>query len=174
MHWRQDSSNIIWCDFTGLYYDVGFEFDVYVTAKRHLNPKTRQNPVWRKPVTPPERLKDALDNVRYSTDKKCWWIEKVTITQGSLDCSCSDRASNKITYCSIRTFNVNSKKLKYMPILDAVKVSAPLNHESIAFRLRVHDKIIVNINHEKCISFTWDERAVIKFTGSKSSLIVAS
>ena len=49
--------------FTGLYRDVGFEFNVYVNAQGHLNRKTRQSHVWHKPVTPPDRLKDAIDEV---------------------------------------------------------------------------------------------------------------
>jgi len=49
--------------FTGFYHDVGFEFNVYVNAQGRLNHKTRQNPVWHKPVTPPDRLKEAIDEV---------------------------------------------------------------------------------------------------------------
>ena len=40
--------------FTGLYRNVGFEFNVYINAQGHLNRKTRQNPVWHKPVTLPD------------------------------------------------------------------------------------------------------------------------
>ena len=49
--------------FTGFYHNVGFEFNVYVNAQGRLNLKTRHNPVWHKPVTPPDKLKDAMDEV---------------------------------------------------------------------------------------------------------------
>jgi len=49
--------------FTGFYHDVGFEFNVYVNAQGRLNRKTRQNPVWHKPVTPPDTLREAIDEV---------------------------------------------------------------------------------------------------------------
>src|SRR5437016_4293799 len=49
--------------FTGLYHNVRFEFNVYVNAQGHLNHKTRQNPVWHKPVTPPDILRDTMDEV---------------------------------------------------------------------------------------------------------------
>ena len=38
--------------YTGLYHDVRFEFNIYVNAQGRLNRKTRQNPVWHKPVVP--------------------------------------------------------------------------------------------------------------------------
>jgi len=49
--------------FTGFYHDVRFEFNVYVNAQGRLNRKTRQNPVWHKPVTPPDTLREAIDEV---------------------------------------------------------------------------------------------------------------
>jgi len=49
--------------FTGFYHDVGFEFNVYVNAQGRLNRKPRQNPVWHKPVSPPDSLKDAINEV---------------------------------------------------------------------------------------------------------------
>src|SRR5208282_5977963 len=49
--------------FTGSYRDVRFEFNVYVNAQGHLNRKTRQNPVWHKPIAPPDILRDAIDEV---------------------------------------------------------------------------------------------------------------
>ena len=57
---RVISYNVI---FTGLYHNVRFEFNVYVNAQGHLNRKTRQNPVWHKPVAPPDILRDAIDEV---------------------------------------------------------------------------------------------------------------
>ena len=49
--------------FTGLYHDIRFEFNVYVNGQGRLNPKTRQNPVWHKPVAPPDTLRDAIEEV---------------------------------------------------------------------------------------------------------------
>ena len=49
--------------FTGFYRGVGFEFNVYVNSQGRLNPKTKQNPVWHKPVAPPDTLRDAIDEV---------------------------------------------------------------------------------------------------------------
>jgi len=49
--------------FTGFYHDVEFEFNVYINARGRLNRKTRQNPVWHKPVTPPDTLREAIDEV---------------------------------------------------------------------------------------------------------------
>jgi hypothetical protein len=49
--------------FTGLYHDVRFEFKVYVNGQGSLNRKTGQNLVWHKPVTPPDMLRDAIDEV---------------------------------------------------------------------------------------------------------------
>ena len=49
--------------FTGLYHDVKFEFNVYVNAQGRLNPKTKQNPVWHKPIVPPDMLREAINEV---------------------------------------------------------------------------------------------------------------
>ena len=49
--------------FTGFYHDIGFEFNVYVNHQGRLNPKTKQNPVWHKPVALPDTLRDAIDEV---------------------------------------------------------------------------------------------------------------
>ena len=49
--------------FKGFYQEVRFEFNIYVNAQGHLNRKTRQNPVWHKPVIPPDMLKDVIDEV---------------------------------------------------------------------------------------------------------------
>ena len=46
-----------------LYHDIRFEFNVYVNGQGRLNPKTRQNPVWHKPVAPPDTLRDAIEEV---------------------------------------------------------------------------------------------------------------
>ena len=43
--------------FTGFYHNVEFEFNVYVNGQGRLNPKTRRNPVWHKPVAPPDTLR---------------------------------------------------------------------------------------------------------------------
>ena len=49
--------------FTGFYLDVTFEFNVYVNGQGHLNRKTRQNPVWHKPVKTLDMLRDEIDEV---------------------------------------------------------------------------------------------------------------
>ena len=49
--------------FTGLYHDVRFEFNVYINGQGRLNLKTKQNPVWHKPVAPPDTLRDMIDEV---------------------------------------------------------------------------------------------------------------
>ena len=49
--------------FTGFYRGVGFEFNGYVNGRGRLNRKTRQNPVWHKPVTPPDTLRQEIDKV---------------------------------------------------------------------------------------------------------------
>jgi len=49
--------------FKGLYHGVGFEFNVYVNGKGHLNPKTKHNPVWHKPVRPLVALRHTIDKV---------------------------------------------------------------------------------------------------------------
>ena len=49
--------------FMGFYRDVAFEFNIYVNSQGHLNRKTKQNPVWHKPVTPPDSLRDEIDEV---------------------------------------------------------------------------------------------------------------
>jgi len=49
--------------FTGFYHDVGFEFNVYVNGQGRLNRKTRQNPVWHKPIAPPDTLRGEIDEV---------------------------------------------------------------------------------------------------------------
>ena len=49
--------------FTGFYHNVEFEFNVYVNSQGRLNPKTRRNPVWHKPVAPPDTLRDAIHEV---------------------------------------------------------------------------------------------------------------
>jgi len=69
--------------FTGVYHNVEFEFTVYVNSQGRLNPKTRQNPVWHKPVAPPDTLRDAIDEV-------IQWIKSnragnMTEPQGHLD-----------------------------------------------------------------------------------------
>ena len=70
--------------FTGLYHDIRFEFNVYVNGQGRLNPKTRQNPVWHKPVVPPDTLRDAIEEV-------VQWVKSVdeagnmTALQGRLD-----------------------------------------------------------------------------------------
>jgi hypothetical protein len=60
--------------FTGLYDNIRFEFNVYVNGQGHLNRKTRQNPVWHKPVVPPDRLRDAIDQV-------VQWVKSVDIAE---------------------------------------------------------------------------------------------
>ena len=45
------------------YHNVRFEFNIYVNGQGRLNRKTRHNPVWHKPVTPPNTLRDAIDEV---------------------------------------------------------------------------------------------------------------
>ena len=49
--------------FTGLYHNIRFEFNIYVNSQGRLNHKTKQNPVWHKPVIPPHMLRDAIDEV---------------------------------------------------------------------------------------------------------------
>src|SRR5579871_394844 len=49
--------------FMGFYRGVGFEFNVYINGQGHLNRKTRQNPVWHKPVTPLDTLRHEIDEV---------------------------------------------------------------------------------------------------------------
>ena len=49
--------------FRGFYQEVRFEFNIYVNARGHMNRKTRQNPVWHKPIKPPDMLKDAINEV---------------------------------------------------------------------------------------------------------------
>ena len=78
--------------FTGLYRDVRFEFNVYVNAQRHLNRKTRQNPVWHKPIAPPDPLRDTIDEV-------VQWVKSMneagnmTTLQGRSECALvNDRA----------------------------------------------------------------------------------
>jgi len=44
-----------------LYHNVRFEFNVYVNAQG--NGKVRQNHLWHKPITPPEMLREALNEV---------------------------------------------------------------------------------------------------------------
>jgi hypothetical protein len=64
--------------FTDLYHDVRFEFNVYVNAQGHLNRKTRQNPVWHKPIAPPDTLRDAIDEVVPWVKKYRWSWERVS------------------------------------------------------------------------------------------------
>lgn len=61
--------------FTGFYHDVGFEFNVYVNSQGHLNRKTKQNPVWHKPIAPPDPLRDAIDEV-------VQWVKSVDGPEG--------------------------------------------------------------------------------------------
>jgi hypothetical protein len=63
--------------FTGLYHDVRFEFNIYVNAKGCLNLKTRQNPVWHKPVV----LPDVLDVLRDAVDKVVQWVKSVDLAR---------------------------------------------------------------------------------------------
>jgi hypothetical protein len=58
--------------FTGLYHNVRFEFNVYVNGQGRLNRKARQNPVWHKPVAPPDMLRDAIDQV-------VQWVKSVDV-----------------------------------------------------------------------------------------------
>ena len=60
--------------FTGLYDNIRFEFNIYVNSQGRLNRKTRQNPVWHKPVVPPDMLRDAIDQV-------VQWVKSVDIAE---------------------------------------------------------------------------------------------
>ena len=49
--------------FTGFYRGIGFEFNVYVNGQGRLDRKTRHIAVWYEPVTPPDMLRDEIDEV---------------------------------------------------------------------------------------------------------------
>ena len=61
--------------FMGLYPDVGFEFNVHVNAQGCLDRKTRQNTIWHKPVTPPDMLREATDEVIQQVK----WVDRLEI-----------------------------------------------------------------------------------------------
>ena len=57
----RDSSDILRHDFLPTF--ITFEFNVYVNGQGRLNHKTKRSHVWHKLVTPPNTLRDEIDEV---------------------------------------------------------------------------------------------------------------
>ena len=63
MHRNQDSSDILWHDFYGLVPRCQVRVQCLCQRSRTSQSKTRHNPVWHKPVSPPDMLRGSIEEV---------------------------------------------------------------------------------------------------------------
>ena len=111
--------------FMGFYRGVGFEFNVYVNSQGCLNPKSRQNPVWHKPVTPPGTLRHEIDEVI----RRIKGIEgngDVTVPRGAPPPLGSRSSMTDLLFRYNRTITRSSADGCYVPICTVLYFSHPL------------------------------------------------